>query len=601
MTRLRYWMAVSILAALSLHGSRALASSAKTPAKPPQLKSETVAEDSSVTAQATPDKKQPRETTPEEVGDPASVTDSVTDPAETPEEVPLTPEEPTIAPETRPTPRSSEGMGMPNPPDSDITDVDLPEIPSIPQPSGVTTIPEGEPAPPYLNPHPNLLRFPTEDEEVELAGTQPITLEQAIELAVRNNLDLQETRLALETSRANLREVQGTLFPQLDLSSNVTWNDSASSRISIQRQEDLQGFVSPLQSDSTSVTWNNQLQLSYDVYTFGRRAGQIGAARGQVRINELELERQLEEIRLNVSEAYYDVQQADMDVRIARSAVENSQKSLEDAQALEEAGVGTQFDVLRAEVQLANDQQQLTQALSDQQVTRRALAQVLNIPQSVNVAAADPVDLEGVWEMTLEESIVQALHNRAELEQQLVQREISDDLRRVALAQTLPQFSVFGNMQLIDISDDNVGGLTEGYSVGAQMQWQLFNGGASYAAARQEELNRETAEVRFSNLRNQVRLQVERAYYELEARLQNVQTSTTALTLAEESLDLARLRFVAGVGTQTDVIQAQDDLTQAQGNLVDAIIGYNRALAQIRRAVSNYPFADEIDALLPPE
>ncbi|WP_035493661.1 TolC family protein [Baaleninema simplex] len=585
MTRLRYWMAVSIIAALSLHASRAIASM-KTPAKPAQIKSEEIAEDSSVTAQVPPEKKRPRQTL-DGTGAPSGNAPSS--------------ERSEPEPSATPAPKPEDSMGIPNPPDSDITDVELPEIPSIPQPSGVTTIPEGEPPPPYLDPHPNLLRFPTEDEEVELLGIQPITLDQAIELAVRNNLDLQESRLALEASRANLREVKGTLFPQLDLSSNVTWNDSASSRISIERQEEIQGVLSPLQTDSTSVTWDNQLQLSYDVYTFGRRAGQIGAARGQVRVNELELERQLEDIRLDVSEAYYNVQQSDMDVRIARSAVENSQQSLEDAQALEEAGVGTQFDVLRAEVQLANDQQQLTQALSDQQVARRTLAQVLNVPQSVNVAAADPVDLEGIWEMTLEESIVRALHNRAELEQQLVQREISDDRRRVALAQTLPQFSIFGSMQLLDVSEDDVGGLTDGYAVGAQMQWRLFNGGASYAAARQEELNRETAEVRFSNLRNQIRLQVERAYYELEARLQNVQTSNTALTLAEESLDLARLRFRAGVGTQTDVIQAQDDLTQAQGNLIDAIIGYNRALAQIRRAVSNYPFSDEIDALLPSE
>ncbi|MBO9999638.1 MAG: TolC family protein [Cyanobacteria bacterium SID2] len=520
-------------------------------------------------------------------------TDSVEESDETTEEAPAS-----VSP--TPVKPSSDG-GMPAPPDNDITDIPVPDLPTFPQPPGVTSIPEGEPPPPYMEPHPNPLRFPTETEEVEILGIQPISLEQAIELAVRNNLDLEESRLALDSSRASLREAQGLLFPQLDLSSNLTWNDSASSRISIERQQEILGATTALQTDSTSLTWDSTLQLNYDVYTFGLRSGQIGAAEGTVRVNELDIERQVEDIRLQVTEAYYDVQQSDMDVRIAQSAVQNSQQSLEDAQALEEAGVGTQFDVLRAEVQLANDQQQLTQALSNQQVTRRALAQVLNLPQSVNVAAADPVELEGVWEMTLEESIVLALHHRAELEQQLVQREISDDRRRAALAQTLPQFSIFGSVNLLDISEDDVGGLTEGYAAGARLQWRLFNGGASYAAARREEINRETAEVRFANLRNQVRLEVERAYYQLEASLQNVQTARTALTLAEESLELARLRFRAGVGTQTDVIQAQDDLTQAQGNLVDAVISYNRALAQIRRAVSNYPFTDEIDRLLSEE
>lgn len=574
MTRLRYWMAIATAAAIALNGFEARASLAAF-AKDVDKEAPVAGQSPMLKA---PTKKQPVS----EASQPEATQAQIPALEEEAPVPPITPGDPII----EPNPQPRETRTLPNNP--------LPEVPIFPQPSDIVPIdPEADP-PPYLDPHPNPLRFPTETEEVEVVGTQPITLNQAIELAVRNNLDLQEVRLSLQSSRASLREAQADWFPNLDLSSNLSWTDSANSRISIQRQEEIAGQRSILQTDSTSVTWNNELQLSYDVYTFGRRRGQIDSAEGEVRTSELEIERLLEDVRLQVTESYYDVQQADMDVLIARSAVENSQQSLEDAQALEEAGVGTQFDVLRAEVQLANDQQQLNQALSDQQITRRALSELLNLPQSVNVAAAEPVDLAGVWQLPLEDSIILALRNRAELEQQLVQREIAEARQQIARSQILPQFSVFGSVNLIDISDDSVGGLTEGYSAGAQMQWRLFDGGAAAAAVRQQELLQETAEVRFANLRNQVRLEVERAYYQLEARLQNVQRATTALTLAEESLELARLRFVAGVGTQTDVIQAQDDLTQAQGNLVDAILGYNRSLAQLRRAVSNYPFEDEL-------
>ena len=60
-------------------------------------------------------------------------------------------------------------------------------------------------------------------------------------------------------------------------------------------------------------------------------------------------------------------------------------------------------------------------------------------------------------------------------------------------------------------------------------------------------------------------------------------------SLARESLRLARLRFQAGVGIQSDVITAQADLTQAEGNRVTAILDYNRALISMQRAVSNLP------------
>jgi outer membrane protein TolC len=58
---------------------------------------------------------------------------------------------------------------------------------------------------------------------------------------------------------------------------------------------------------------------------------------------------------------------------------------------------------------------------------------------------------------------------------------------------------------------------------------------------------------------------------------------------ATEALRLARLRFQAGVGTQLEVINQETDLTRAQNRLLNAIIGYNRALSALQRAVSNLP------------
>ncbi|TVR09366.1 MAG: TolC family protein [Phormidium sp. GEM2.Bin31] len=473
----------------------------------------------------------------------------------------------------------------------------FPEIPDFPQPFEVGPIDPNEPAPSYLDPHPNFLRFPTRPEEVEIEGTQPITLNQALELAVRNNLTLQQSQLSLEQSLANLRETQAELFPNVNLSSNLTWSDSANARLNIRRQEETLGQRSPTQGDPTSTTWNTELSVNYTVFDFGGRAGRIAAAEAQVRNTELEIERQLEQVRLQVQNAYYNIQEADMNVQIGRSAVENAEQSLQDAQSLEQAGVGTRFDVLRAEVQLANDQQVLNEALADQRVSRRQLARILNVPQSVDLAAADPVDLAGVWELPLDDTIVLAFRNRAELQQELIDRDIAQEQQRVVRSQGLPQFSLSGSANLITTSGDG-SGLTEGYSAQVQMQWNLFDGGARAANIRQFEAQEESASVRFADARNQVRSEVEESYFELDSRLQNVSRATAALELAEESLDLARLRFQAGVGTQTDVIAAQNDLTQARGNLVTAILGYNRSLAQLQRAVSNHPFIDEIQGRL---
>ncbi|MDX2097237.1 MAG: TolC family protein [Leptolyngbyaceae cyanobacterium bins.59] len=464
------------------------------------------------------------------------------------------------------------------------------------------TIPPGSerrttnPAPAKLIPDPNPLLFPTKPEEVQIVGTQPITLQQALELSRRNNRSLQVVQLQLEQARAALRQAQAAQSPTLSLSSNLTFQDSAQGEFS-NRQQDLRpqtGLAALLNQDSnrssttTSLPFNSSVELSYNLYTSGRTEALIRASERQVRLNELEVERQAEQLRLDTTNDYYALQEADEQVRIARAAVNNAQQSLRDAQALERAGVGTRFDVLRAQVQLANANQDLTRAEAQQVISRRQLSQRLSIPQGANVSAADPVQVSGLWNLPLEDSIVLAFKNRAELEQQLVQREVGEAQRQAELAATGPQVALVANYNILNILDASPNpGLADGYAIGARLTWNFYDGGAAQARADQQTLNIRIAEQRFADNRNQIRFQVEQAYSNLQANFANIQTTAIALEQARESLRLARLRFQAGVGTQTDVINAETELTRAEANRLRAILDYNRALAALQRAISN--------------
>ncbi|MFN6530945.1 TolC family protein [Nostoc sp. ChiSLP03a] len=443
-----------------------------------------------------------------------------------------------------------------------------------PAPSGSVQIPEN------LIPNSNPLQFPTKPEEVQLQGNQPITLAQALELARRNNRDLQVSLLELERNRAALREAQAALLPTLGLSTDLTRSQSSSGQL----QNELNGPFA-VNQDRPSTSFSGQAQLSYNLYTSGRVQASIRAAEEQVRYYELAVETQSETIRLNVATDYYNLQQADEQVRISQSAVVNSEASLRDAEALERAGVGTRFDVLRSQVNLANAQQNLTNARSQQLISRRQLATRISLPQGINISAADPVQLAGLWNPTLEQSIVLAYQNRPELQQFLAQRNTSEQQRRQALAELGPQVSLVASYDLLDQFNDNVS-VTDGYSFGVRATLNLFDGGAARARASQQRANIAIAETQFAEQRNQIRFQVEQAYSTQQSSLENVQTANTALEQAREALRLARLRFQAGVGTQTDVINSENDLTQAEGNRVTAILDYNRALAQLQRSVT---------------
>ncbi|HZG39548.1 MAG TPA: TolC family protein [Nodosilinea sp.] len=427
--------------------------------------------------------------------------------------------------------------------------------------------------PDYLYPDPNPLLVPTRPEEVEIVGTQPLSLETAIELAYRNSEQLRIALLQLERSQAGLRAERSRLLPTVDLSGGLQTTNQSSG----------------LGGDSTTTTASSTLRTEYDLGLSGERSARIQAAERQVRLSELQLEQTREDLRLNTINDYYSVQEAIEQIRISQAFLTQAELNLRDTQLREEVGVGTRFDVLSAEVQVANARQTVTQASSQRQISQRQLARRLNVPPSIDLTTLG-VTIAGAWPLSLEESIVLAFQNRAELEQFLVEREFNAAQREVNLSVLRPSVGVFGQYGAQSVLSSSSGAsarLNDGFSLGAQLNWRLFDGGGARARAAQSDIDIQTDESEFESNRNDIRVQVEEAYYTLVANQANIDTASVAVNQAEEALELASLRFNAGVGTQLEVLTATRDLAEAEGNLVTAVLDYNRALARLERAVSN--------------
>lgn len=451
---------------------------------------------------------------------------------------------------------------------------EIPVEPAAPDTVAPRPRPQGEADLDYLTPHPNPLRLQTRPAEVEIVGTQPISLETALELAYRNSEELRIAQLQLERSYAGLRAEQALLSPTADLNATLETTNQTNFGLGL---------------GNTATRLNGGIRADYDLGLSGERAARIRAAEEQVRLATLQVERTQAELRLNTTTDYYAVQEASEQIRINQAFLREAEENLRITQLREQVGVGTRFDVLRAEVQVANARQNITQAQSQREISQRQLARRLNVPPSITVTPL-AVEVMGTWPLGLEESIVLAYQNRAELEQFLVERDLNEAQRQVTLARTRPNVGLFAqyNVQALLITPEGVPTSTnDSFALGAQLAWRLFDGGGTQARAAQNELDIRIDEFEFENARNSIRLQVEEAYYTLQANQANIDTATIAVAQAQQALRLANLRFEAGVGTQTDVLNATSELTQAEGNLVRAKLDYNRALARLERAVSN--------------
>jgi outer membrane protein TolC len=420
---------------------------------------------------------------------------------------------------------------------------------------------------------PNDLNLPKTGNEVKITGRQSITLQQAIEIAFRNNRQVQVARLSVDRDRQSVNLAQSSQAVRVGLQSDLT--NAGSSLI-------FGSGSSGLSSNSTTSV-NGAASAKYTILDAGRNQSSVRAAEEQVRFAQLDLVRVEQQIRSQVITAYYDLQAADSSIIINQASVRDATRSLSDAQLQERAGVGTRFDILTAQVQLATANQNLTNAQAQQQTTRKNLAQILVVDNNTEFTAADAVRELGTWKYSLEDSIILAFKNRPEAEQQLALRSISQQQQNIAAAANSAQVDLVGSYGLGKSLTASTS-VQDNYSVGLQLTWSFLDGGATAANTNIQKVNETIYENQFTTNRNQIRYQVEQAYFSLGSSQKNIATSTQALTQAEESLKLARLRFQAGVGTQTDVINAQTSLATARGNRVTAILNYNRALANLRTA-----------------
>ena len=417
-----------------------------------------------------------------------------------------------------------------------------------------------------------------------------------------------------DQAKSSLRAAISLWYPTIDLSANglpeyfksYTYRnpDFVPDRI-VQKKT---GQVNPFTGEDITVPerkkgknefygrkWRTDLsvQVAWDIID-PARVPRIAAARDNYERARDTYLIALRDLRLQISESYFVLQLTDEQVRIGQASVRASLVSLRDARARYNAGVNTKLEVLEAETQLARDRSLLTDRLADQATARRQLANQLDLPQDITPTAATPAAPLGLWEPSLQESIIAAYNYREELDQLILDISIDNSQANAALAAVQPVLS-FVNTTTTFRND----GQTNRTSLGAidmddfrwgvqnttalTARWRLFDGGSARAEYRRLKQAAEESAYNFARERDAIRFEVEQSFIGLREQIQNIETMSSEVLTARESLRLAQLRVQAGVATQREVVDSQRDLTSAQLRYAGAIREYNSRLAQLRR------------------
>ena len=470
--------------------------------------------------------------------------------------------------------------------------------------------------PPVLVPltAPPSLALPDAPSQVRIRELRPLTLEEALQLAEFNSPRLKAAASLVDQAKSALRAAIAAWYPTVDLSASglpeyfKSYSYQNPDFVPDRVVRKPTGQVNPITGDEITrpVTrdgfnerygreWraNVSLQVRWDLIN-PSRVPQIAIARDQFERERDAYLISLRDLRLDVSTAYFDLQEADENVRIGQVSVQASLVSLRDARARFNAGVNTKLEVLEAETQLAKDRRLLTDGLGRQSTSRRQLASLLDLPQDVTPTAATPARPLGLWEPSLEESIVAAYNYREELDQLILDISIRNSRANASLAAVQPVLSFVnsttasrteGQSNQPSLSEIEMGDFRYGVqnSTALTASWRLFDGGRARADYRRSKQAADESRFQFAQQRDQIRLRVEDSFINLRKSIQNIETAASEVLSSRESLRLAQLRVQAGVSTQREVVDNQRDLTNAELNYARAIRDYNTSLAQLRR------------------
>jgi outer membrane protein TolC len=394
-------------------------------------------------------------------------------------------------------------------------------------------------------------------------GQSTLTLDEALCRAGTRNRDLRILRAQLEEQAVAIEQARVALLPQLAAQGRYTHNNrqvtiplDPRAPTVLQRSEQLDA--------SLTVTVPLLAPAAYPA---------LSAARDSYASSRATFAASSTDVLYSVAQAFFVAAGTDELVIARRHAVDVGRRTADDARARVAAGVAHPVEESRATVALLTAEQALSQAGDAQAEAHRALATILDLRTPFQVAWDPRPPREG----DLGELVDGALRSRPELAALRFALAGHDSELAAQRWRWAPTLSAFGNLRGFNytgFSGDNYA-----WSIGLQLDWILYDGGAREAAAHLATARRRQSEARLELTRDQIADEVMNATRALSTRRRALETAIQAVALSTKTLAVIRVRHDEGDATQLDLLQAQDGLVNAE--VARAQARFDLALAEI--------------------
>lgn len=411
------------------------------------------------------------------------------------------------------------------------------------------------------------------------AATLELDLDETIQRALLTNPNVKIAEYNRKAAKADYSAAKGARGISISLSHESGRGGYADNHI-------LRDAAGRILSNDKQIgnTHSNSITASLPIFTGGELQGQIGQAKANYRSMLSAEEQAYNEMKETATTGYFNMLNATNMKALRQESVDRLQAHLDNVIAQYNVGIVARADVLRSEVELANAQQNYITASNEYDVAEATLNNIIGTPLGTTLLLKDRLQYEP-YENDMAYCLAYSEQHRPELKQAEYAIDSAEAALVVARSGHMPKVYANASNNWGGNGSDWPGDDDENWSVGVTASMNVFDSGVTWSKIHAAQENLAKAKESQRQIKDNVELEVRTDYLNLREAEKRITTTQVAVASAEEDYHIAVVRYQAGVGTNIDVMDAQEALTQAKTNYYQALYNYNTSKAALNTSM----------------
>ena len=414
-----------------------------------------------------------------------------------------------------------------------------------------------------------------------------LTIEKAVSIALQENYDMQLSQLDIQKADAQITEAYAGAFPELKLNAQYTRNLKSPVLFLPPNTPFNPGPSTQTLSLGADNSYNVGVSLSQTIFD-PRLGTAISIAKKYSEYTDLTTQATKDEVIATVKKTFYNVLLSEKLVDVNQKSFEVAKANYENTRLLYEQGVASEYDYLRAEVQLANVEPSLIEAKNVFELSKNNLKNLLSLNLETKIKVAGQFDVEKVSpELLLKGDEFLKKYNPTLLGLS-VQQSILEENVDIEQAAYWPKLSAFGNYNWQ--AEDNTFKFSNynwanTITVGLQISYPIFDGFKRGAKIEQAEIGVRVLEVNKKQIESGLEISLLQAKLNMEEALDRIKAQEKSVQQAERTVEIAQTRYKNGVGTQLEILDTQNSLTQTRINYERAVYDFLIAKTEFEKTL----------------